>query len=191
MVLLRCAWLCCVEISPQPTWGGWAWVFVGENSLRHSAHCRPTSRSNASKYRVSDFSTMELIDHPATPRTASALSMRCGGRVSAIFLRCALGLVRGLGIGPVFTGGIPFAERSPAAVLRRDVPHVFVRVVAVEMGSNATHSEVFATVGARPATTNKSWLDNRCQRWSRVCIHGVFPLASVPAHFAFIPRSKV
>jgi len=73
-----------------------------------------------------------------------------------MFLRCALGLVRGLGIGPVFTGCIPFAERSPSAVLRRDIPNVFVRVAAVEMGSEASHSEVLATVGARPTTTNKT-----------------------------------
>jgi hypothetical protein len=33
---------------------------------------------------------------------------------------------------------------------------------------------------------NKSWLGNRCQRWSRVCFHSFFPLASVPALFAFI-----
>jgi hypothetical protein len=131
-------------------------AFVGENFLRRSAHCRPTSRSNASRYRVSDFSTMELIDHPATPRTASARSMSSGGSVSAMLRRCALGLVRGLGIGPVFTGCIPFAESPPSAVLRWDVSHVFVRVAAVEMRPKAPHSEVFATVGARSATTNKS-----------------------------------
>jgi hypothetical protein len=82
--------------------GGHKILFVGENSLRRSAHCLPTSRSNASRYRVSDFSTMELIEHPATPRTASALSMSCGGSVSAMSLRCALGLIRGLGIVPDF-----------------------------------------------------------------------------------------
>lgn len=32
--------------------------------------------------------------------------------------------------------------------------------------------------------TSRGW-SNRCQRCSRVCIHSVFPLASVPALFAF------
>ena len=32
---------------------------------------------------------------------------------------------------------------------------------------------------------NKTWLVNRCQRWSWFCIHGVFSLASVPALDSF------
>lgn len=37
---------------------------------------------------------------------------------------------------------------------------------------------------------NKTWLVNRCQRWSWFCIHSVFPLASVPAHLSLAERNS-
>lgn len=46
---------------------------------------------------------------------------------------------------------------------------------AINRGSLDLHAII------RKRLPNKSWLGNRCQRWSRVCFHSVFPLASVPS----------